>query len=504
VSFVFYDVETTGLNKRFDQIVHFAAVRTDAELKITDRFQIRCRLMPHIIPSPEAMHMTGLRIDRLTDPALPSHFKMVTEIRSKLESWCPALFLGFNSLSFDEEFLRHAFYQCLYDAYLTNTQGSARADVLSLCRLAAALRPDVLKPALDATGRPIFKLKQLAEANGITVPLAHDAIADVLTVHAICEIIRARAPEIWSQFMRFSQKASAEAFITGEDAFVVSEIVGNHHRTRIVTPIGRHSQQGIRYYCLDLGADLDRLRGLAGDELAALCSTADRPIVTIRANAAPTLWALYDAAPEHLAPFDEAEILERVAWLRSDPLFLERLRGAAQAAEKTYPPSQHVEEQLYERGFPPPEDKALMVRFHAASWEDRAELIPQFADERYRRLALRIVYIERPDLLSHDRRLASERALRTRLMAADDENTPWRSISAAQRETRSLIETGIDDDDRRRQMEYLSYLNDQAFLSSPEASRPLLTGSPHSSLSALMVRQQNLWVAVGSGSFASA
>jgi exodeoxyribonuclease-1 len=125
VSFVLYDVETTGLAKRFDQIVHFAALRTDSELRIIDRLQTRCRLMPHIIPSPEAVHVTRLRIEQLTDPALPSHFEMVSAIRRTLQSWCPALFLGFNSLSFDEEFLRHAFYQCLYDAYLTNTQGSA-------------------------------------------------------------------------------------------------------------------------------------------------------------------------------------------------------------------------------------------------------------------------------------------------------------------------------------------------------------------------------------------
>lgn len=44
-------------------------------------------------------------------------------------------------MCFDEEFLRQALYQCLFPAYLTNTGGSARADVLALARVAAALRP---------------------------------------------------------------------------------------------------------------------------------------------------------------------------------------------------------------------------------------------------------------------------------------------------------------------------------------------------------------------------
>ena len=397
MSFVIYDVETTGLTKSFDQIVQFAAVRTDSALKITEKFQIRCRLMPQVIPSPEAMHVTGLRIEQFLDTSLPSHYAMVTEVRRILESWSPALFLGFNSLSFDEEFLRHAFYQCLYNSFLTNTQGNARADVLNLCRITAALRPDVIKPAIDENDRPIFKLEALAEANGIAASLSHDAMADVSTTHALCRIIRNRAPDIWSQFLRFSQKASVESFITGEDAFLVSETIGNRHRARVVTLIGRHSEQAIRCYCLDVATDFDRLRGMSDDELISLCGSTTRPIVTVRTNAAPTLWALYETTQEHLAPFEnEEEVLEQVAQLQEDRPFLERLRKAAQAAEPTYPPSAHIEEQLYEHGFPPQQDEVLMQRFQTAPWEKRRGLALQLSDTRYRRLALRLIYLERP------------------------------------------------------------------------------------------------------------
>ena len=60
MSFVIYDVETTGLSTRFDQIVRFAAILTDAELTVVDRQVFRSRLMPQSIPSPEAMRVTGL------------------------------------------------------------------------------------------------------------------------------------------------------------------------------------------------------------------------------------------------------------------------------------------------------------------------------------------------------------------------------------------------------------------------------------------------------------
>lgn len=458
MSFVIYDVETTGLTRCFDQIVQFAAIQTDADLRPLDQVEFRCHLMPHVIPSPEAMHVTGLQIAELTDPSLPSHYEMVGQIRRVLEEWSPALFLGFNSLSFDEEFLRHAFYQCLYGPYLTNTKGSARADVLNLCRVTAALRPDVLRPAIDDEGRQVFRLKPLAEANGIKVPLSHRAMADVATTLALCQRIKAAAPEVWSQFLRFSQKASVEAFITNEDAFLLSEMIGNQHRTRVLTWLGRDKKQSNRHYCLDLATDLDTLRAMTDEQLAEACKDAGRPVVTVRTNAAPTLWALYDATPELLAPLDEPEILDAAAVVREDQALVDRLYTAAQAAEPDYSPSPYVEEQLYEQGFPPLKDEILMQRFHAAAWEERPALARQFADERYRYMSHRLIFFERPELLDEDYRRTATEELRNRVMTPIDAQPRWRSIPLAQREIEALTKRGIEEDARRRQQEYSAYL----------------------------------------------
>ncbi|WP_428101044.1 exonuclease domain-containing protein [Candidatus Rariloculus sp.] len=463
MSFVIYDVETTGLTKRFDQIVQFAAVLTDSDLNVKDRIEIDCRLMPHVIPSPKAMHVTRLPIEQLLNASLPSHYEMVTEIRRILESWSPALFLGFNSVSFDEEFLRQAFYLCLYNPYLTNTRGNARADVLNLCRMTAALRPDVIRYAIDENGRPIFKLKPLAEANGITVPMSHSALADVFTTLALCQSIKDRAPDVWSQFLRFSKKATVESFITDEDAFVVSETIGNTHRARVVTQIGRHAKQQARHYCLDVSTDLDPLREMSVGELVNLCRGSARPIVTIRTNAAPTLWALYEATQDHLTPFeDEAEVLERVELVREDRDFLEQLRNAAQSAEPDYPPSPHLEEQIYGHPFASRRDEELMHDFHADSWEERPALALQFSDSRYRRLALRLIYFERPDLLTSERQTAVDNAMRKRLISAPDADVPWRSISAAKRDLKALLASGLRQGETMRQMRYLNYLKERA------------------------------------------
>lgn len=444
MSFVIYDLETTGLTKGFDQIVQVAAVYTDENLNIKEPYQARCRLMPHVIPSPEALYITGSRIEDLIDPGLPSHYEMIVQMRHVFESWCPALFLGFNSISFDEEFLRQAFYQSLFDAYLTNTEKSARADVLSLCRMTAALRPDVLVPGRDGGGAPIFKLAPLAEANGIEVPVAHEAMADVMTTLALCRHIKEADPDIWSQFVRFGQKTSVEAFIKGEDAFVFSETIGNQCTPRVVTRIGQHTNQKIRHYCLDLCADFDALRSMSDEDLAGHCRSSDRPIITIRSNTAPTLWALSDARPEHLEPFShEDEVLKLVTELRADQAFLQRLLKAAQAAEIEYPPSPYVEEQLYSGSFAPPEDKERMRRFHIADWVERAKLVEGFVDDRYRRLAQRLVYFERPDLLKPSARYAIEKEIGRRILTPAHEEVRWRSIPRALSELETLLHSEL-------------------------------------------------------------
>ena len=113
-NFIFYDLETSGLSKQFDQILQFGAILTDSELKEIDRLEVRCRLQTHIIPSPRALQVTRVSPLSLIDERLPTHYQAIRKIYKKLSSWSPAIFFGYNSISFDEEFLRQAFYQTLH------------------------------------------------------------------------------------------------------------------------------------------------------------------------------------------------------------------------------------------------------------------------------------------------------------------------------------------------------------------------------------------------------
>lgn len=108
MTFAFYDLETTGLSPAFDQPLQFAAILTDGEFREIKRVNLRCRIAPHIIPSPWALAVTGVRPAQLLDAALPTLFEFTQEIGALIDRWSPAIRTGFNSIRFDEEMLRQA------------------------------------------------------------------------------------------------------------------------------------------------------------------------------------------------------------------------------------------------------------------------------------------------------------------------------------------------------------------------------------------------------------
>ena len=87
MAFIFYDTETTGVETRFDQILQFAAIRTDDDFNILDRFEIRSSLSPHILANPVAMNVTGISVGQLHDPSIPSHFAMCQQIHKVISDW---------------------------------------------------------------------------------------------------------------------------------------------------------------------------------------------------------------------------------------------------------------------------------------------------------------------------------------------------------------------------------------------------------------------------------
>jgi exodeoxyribonuclease-1 len=429
VTIVFYDAETTGIEPAFDQILQFAAIRTDEALNETGRFEVRCRLQPHIVPAAGALEVNRITAEQLIDPGLPTHYEMVRAIRDRFNAWSPALFLGYNSLKFDEHFLRQALYQTLHPPYLTNTNGNSRSDVLRMAQASAVLVPGSITVPVNEDGKSTFRLDRIAAANGFQHRNPHDALSDAEATIHICQLIAAAAPDLWSTFIRFSQKAAVADYISDGAVFCVFEYFGGAH-ARLVTTIGRNAENNSEYYLFDLGIDPDEVAGLCEEDLVALLKSSARPVRSLRSNAAPLLMEV-ESAPEFASgkSLTSSELARRAQLVRSDSDLGHRLVVAYEAARPAKAVSPHVEQQIYD-AFIGHDDEALLEQFHAAQWEKRLSIVDHFADQRLKRLGRRLIYLEHPDALEAVARQTLDRAWARRILGHDG-TVPWRTLPQA-------------------------------------------------------------------------
>lgn len=455
MAFVFYDTETTGISTDFDQILQFAAIRTDADLNEIDRFEIRCRLLPHVIPHPAALKVTGMTIARATDPSLPCHYEMIRTIQAKMAEWSPAIFVGYNSLNFDEHLLRQALFRTLHAPYLTNTNGNCRADAMTLVQAASQFSPECVVVPTGPTGKAVFKLDQLAPANGFSHENAHDALADVEATIHMAKCVRERAPDCWSRFVRFSSKAGVNSFVESEDAFVLTEFYFNRPYHYVVAPLGADPDNPAAQLCLDLRHDLDWVSSLTDAQLGTWVAKSPKPVRKVRTNAAPSIAPVDDVPPSFLGALSEDHIEAAAQRVRDDDELRQRLIKAVMANRVDYEDSPHVEEQIY-AGFIPDGDKARMETFHLVPWQYRVAIVEALEDERLRYYGYRLIHERHPELLTAEVREFYRTHDSGRLMDASG-TAKWNTLLVA---LAAIGETRVGCSEEQSEMlnEYEAYL----------------------------------------------
>ena len=65
MNYVFYDLETTGKNTVWSQIIQFAAILVNENLEELERYDIKCGLKPGLVPEPEALIVNNNSISEL-------------------------------------------------------------------------------------------------------------------------------------------------------------------------------------------------------------------------------------------------------------------------------------------------------------------------------------------------------------------------------------------------------------------------------------------------------
>lgn len=238
--------------------------------------------------------------------------------------------------------------------------------------------------------------------------------------------------------MRFAQKAAVTEFATEEEVFSLTDFFYGKSYSWMVTTIGQNPEYGAELLVFNLGIDPDELLRLSDDELADRLAETPKPVRAMRTNASPVVLA-YDDAPDALR--EDAPTLDilqaRAAQIRENSDFAGRLISAFLATRDEREPSVHVEEQIYD-GFTDNADLAVMERFHASEWGERAGLLPLLADERLRSLGQRLIFVEAPQTMHDAARRDYEMAIARRLME-DDGTVPWLTLHKAIEEANDMI-----------------------------------------------------------------
>ena len=430
--FVFFDTETTGLSRDFDQILQFAAILTDNNLRELDRFEIRCRCLPWVVPAPVALQVTGVTPKQLTDPTLPSFFEMMGSIKNKLVAWSPATFVGYNSKRFDEPLLQRAFWQTLHPPYLTVTGDNARMDLLPLVQAASHLAEGALSFPRNAKGNVSFKLDALAPLNGFAHANAHDALADVEATIHIAKLISERAPNLWqASAMRAPKHATAGILKQGHPVYVVEHFMGKP----VVwwgQRIDDNGTRGTNAFVVRLKTDWREIVNAGAPTIDKLLASTPKPLRPLALNKAPVVFTVEEAKLHWNAELDvQARAIS--AFLEASPSTCRNILNRHRAIQEPWPKPEHLEQKIFE-GFPSRIDEQAMLTFQKATWTEREQIMRSFEDVRFSQLAQRIIYVDAPEFLNPADLERCKVAVNQRLHEDLNDGNLWRTVPAALRE----------------------------------------------------------------------
>ena len=106
-TFLWYDLETFGLNPRYDRIAQAAAIRTDMNFnQIGEPIVLYAKLSPDYLPSPDSCLITGITPQEVNEKGM-TEADMIERLRS--EFMVPeTITVGYNSINFDDERLKQS------------------------------------------------------------------------------------------------------------------------------------------------------------------------------------------------------------------------------------------------------------------------------------------------------------------------------------------------------------------------------------------------------------
>lgn len=402
--FFFYDLETSGLSARDDRIMQFAGQRTDLDFNpIGEPVNLIVKMTDDTLPSPGAIKTTGITPqstlpDGLTEAELADYLTH--------EIFTPdTIALGYNTVRFDDEFMRHFFWRNFRDPYEWQWKdGRSRWDLLDVVRLTRALRPEGInwpfqeKEFVDKeTGKKTKKtvetnrLELITKENGISHEHAHDALSDVYATIAVAKLIKTHQPKLFDYLLNMRDKKKVAELVNLENKHPFVYASGRYpgKKTTVAFPLTAGRNGNVLVF--DLRYNLDEL--LAEREAQVAAGEEPKsyyPIVKeLALNKCPAVAPLSVLEAEdgwNKINLDMETIKKNCDSLLAHPEFAERMRTEHESRPE-FPEPIDPESALYD-GFLSDNDRNLCRTVAAADAMRLADYHPEFADERLPELLL--------------------------------------------------------------------------------------------------------------------
>lgn len=412
-SFLFYDLETYGADPRRTRIAQFAAIRTDADLnQIEEPISVFIKPADDLLPSPTATLITGITPQAALRDGIgeADAFAMIVDEMARPET-CS---VGYNSLRFDDEFIRYGLFRNFHDAYEREWRGgNSRWDLLDVLRLAHALRPEGLVWPRREDGATSFKLEHLAAANDVRSGDAHEALSDVRALIGLARKLKSAQPKLFDYALRLRNKRHAASLL---DTIAMTPVVHVSQRfpaqrlcAAAVLPLARHPLIDNRVLVFDLDQDPGPLLALEAGEIAdrLYTRTADLhegevriALKEVHLNRCPALvaWDHLREAEFVRLGIDTVQVAERAERIRAaGPALVEKVRRVY-SRERTSAPCD-ADASLYD-GFIGDGDKRLFNQVRSTAPDALGTRVFAFSDPRLPELLFRYRARNWPETLS--------------------------------------------------------------------------------------------------------
>ena len=414
-SFLWYDLETFGRDARRSRIAQFAAIRTDEALnEINEPISWFCQPASDLLPSPEAAMITGISPQQaMRDGFCEAEFFAMINDELMTANTCA---VGYNSIRFDDEFIRFGLYRNFYDAYEREYKnGNSRWDLLDFMRLAHAMRPEGLEWPKRDDGFTSFKLEHLATVNGTREGMAHEALSDVRALIGLARKLRNAQPKLWDYYLQLRSKEKVLSLLDVANQTPVLHISGQfpaeHLCAALVIPLAWHPDIKNRAIVFDLSCDSTDLIALDSEDILErvfirqidLPEGLSRiPLKEIHGNRCPVILPLAHCRDEDFIRMgiDKEKCMINAKLIQRTPDIAEKVRQVF-AKRAAYAPSD-ADGALYD-GFANDSDKRFFSTIRGSSATQlKSFLSPWKPGSHYDELLFRYRARNWPDSLSPD------------------------------------------------------------------------------------------------------